>query len=77
MWVHPVYYPNDFATLVCPTMGKTVVCGCHCPHGMDVRMHEVLARPWVGAYVPLALSLYYFQCNQIKFTLFFISYCIS
>ena len=45
--------------------------------GMGVRMHEVLARPWVGAYVPLALSLYYFQCNQIKFTLFFISYCIA
>ena len=59
------------------TAGKTGVHGCHCPRDIAVHMREVLARPWVDVCVPLALSLYYFQCNQIKFTLFFISYCIS
>ena len=44
---------------------------------MAVRMREVLARLWVGVCVPLALSLYYFQCNSIKFNLFFINYRIS
>ena len=77
MLAYPVHYPTDFATLVCPTTGKIVVCGTHCPRGMGVRMREVLACLWVGGFVPLALSLYYFQCSQIKFTLFFISYCIS
>ena len=58
--------------------GETVVCGCHCPLDMAVHIHEVLAQPWVGVCVPLALSLCYFQCNQIKFNnLFFINYCIS
>ena len=38
---------------------------------------EVLARPWVGVCVPLVLSLHYFQCNRIKFNLFFIIFCIS
>ena len=59
------------------TAGKTGVHDCHCPRDIAVHMREVLARPWVDVCVPLALSLYYFQCNQIKFTLFFISYCIS
>ena len=31
----------------------------HYPGNMDVRMCEVLARPWVGVCVPLALRLYY------------------
>ena len=29
----------------------------HCPGDMAVRMREVLARPWVGVYLSLALSL--------------------
>ena len=37
--------------------GETAVHGCHCPSDMAVRMREVLARPWVGVCVPLALSL--------------------
>ena len=57
--------------------GETAVCGCHCPSDTAVRMREVLARPWVGVCVPLALSLHCFQCNRIKFNLFFINYCIS
>ena len=37
--------------------GVTVAHGCHCPGDMAVRMREVLARPWIGACPPLALSL--------------------
>ena len=37
---------------------------------MAVRVREVLTRPWVGVYVPLALSLLCFQCNRIKLNLF-------
>ena len=37
--------------------GETAVHGCQCPGDMAVRMREVLARPWVGVCVPLALSL--------------------
>ena len=37
---------------------------------MAVCMHEVLAWPWVGVCVPLALCLHYFQRNRIKFNLF-------
>ena len=29
---------------------------CHCPGDGAVRMREVLARPWVGVCVSLALS---------------------
>ena len=36
--------------------GETAAHGCHCRGDMAVRMREVLARPWVGACVPLALS---------------------
>ena len=42
--------------LMSPNKGKTAVYGCHCPGDMAVRMREVLARPWVGVCVPLALS---------------------
>ena len=43
--------------LMSPKKSETAVRGCHCPGDMAVRMHEVLARPWVGVCVPLALSL--------------------
>ena len=42
------HQPNGFATLVGPNEGETAVCGCHFPLDMAVRIHEVLARPWVG-----------------------------
>ena len=43
---------------------------------MAVRMREVLARPWFGVCVPLALSLHCFHGNfrlrnRIYFNLFF------
>ena len=44
-----------------PDKGETAVPGCHCPGDMAVRMREVLARPWVGVCVPLALSLSHYQ----------------
>ena len=56
---------------------ELAVCGCHCPRDIAVRMRDVLDRPWVGAGVPLALSLHYFQRSRIKFNLFFVSYRIS
>ena len=40
-----------------PNEGKTVFYGCHCLGDMTMCMCEVLARPWVGVCVPLALSL--------------------
>ena len=30
---------------------ETALHGCHCPDDMAVRMHKVLARPWVGVRV--------------------------
>ena len=36
-----------------PNKGETAVHGRHCLH-----IREVLARPWVGVFVPLALSLF-------------------
>ena len=52
-----VHRPDSCATLMGP-MGETAIAvhGCHCPGDMAVHMREVLARPWVGACVPLALS---------------------
>ena len=35
--------------------GETAVHGCHCPCGMAVRIREIMARPWDGVCVPLAL----------------------
>ena len=59
-----------------PNKGETVVHGSHCPRNMAVRMREVLARPWLGVCVPLALSFHYFHdnfrlCDRIYFNLFF------
>ena len=44
------------AMLMTPSKGKTAVhAGSHCPRDMAVDMHEVMARPWVGVCLPLAL----------------------
>lgn len=43
--------------LMSPYKGETTVHDCHYPGNIAVRMHEVLARPQFGVYVPLALSL--------------------
>ena len=48
-----------YAMLMSPSKGETAVHGFHCLRDMAVRMHEVMARPWVGVCVPLALSLHY------------------
>ena len=39
-----------------PNKGETAFHGCSCPIDMAVRVHEVLARPWVGVCVSLALK---------------------
>ena len=46
---------DGYAILMSPSKGETAVPGCHCPCGMAVRMREVMARPWVGVSVLLAL----------------------
>ena len=43
--------------LMSPNKDETAGHGCYCPGDMTVRMREVLARPWVGECLPLALSL--------------------
>ena len=48
---------KEYAMLMSPNKGETAVYGCHCAGDMAVRMREVLARPWVGVCVPLALNL--------------------
>ena len=49
---------DGYAMLMSPSKGKTAVHGFHCLRDMAVRRHEVMARPWVGVCVPLALSLH-------------------
>ena len=49
--------PDSYAMLMSANKGETAAHGCHCPGDMAVRMREVQARPWIGACVPLALSL--------------------
>ena len=44
-----------YAMLLSPSKGETAAHGCHCPRDMAVRICEVMARPWVGVCVPLAL----------------------
>ena len=46
---------DAYAILMSLSKSETAVHGCHCPCGMAVRMREVMARPWVGVCVPLAL----------------------
>ena len=45
--------------------GETAVHGYHCP-GEVLAMREVLARPWVGICVPLALSLSSFENKPLQ-----------
>ena len=40
---------------------------------MAVRMREVLASPWFGVCVPLALSLHYYHSNFFAYAIEFIS----
>ena len=46
---------DGYAMLMSPRQGETAVHGCHCPRDMALRMREVMARPWIGVCVPLAL----------------------
>ena len=46
-----------------PTHAKQLaVHGCHCPGDAAVRMHEVLARPWIG--VPLCFKFVLIHCTM-------------
>ena len=51
----PLSLTDGYAMLMSPSKGETAVHGCHRPRDMAVRMREVMARPWVGVCVPLAL----------------------
>ena len=46
---------DGYAILINPNNGAKALHGCQCPSDMAVCMHEVMARPWVGVCVPLAL----------------------
>ena len=46
---------GGYAMLMTPSKGETAVHGSHCLRDMTVHMHEVMARPWVGVCLPLAL----------------------
>ena len=56
---------DGYAMMLSPNKDEPVVHGCHCPRDMAVRMREVhvLAGPWFGVCVPLALSLHCFHGN--------------
>ena len=45
--------------LISPNECDTAVHGFHSPGNMAVCMRKVLTKPWVGVFVPLALSLSY------------------
>ena len=59
-----VHSCDGYAILISPNMGETAVHGCHCRGDMAVRMHQVLARSWVGVCVPLALSLWCWEFER-------------
>ena len=67
----PVHRPDSSATLMSPNKGETAVHGCHYRGGMAVHMREVLARPWVGVCVPLALNLSYRGMYMIVFCILY------
>ena len=46
---------DGYAMLMSPNKSETALHGCHCPCDMAVRMCGVMARPWVGLSVALAL----------------------
>ena len=46
---------DGYAIVMRPSKGKTAAHGCHCPRDMVVRIREVMAGPWVGVCVPVAL----------------------
>ena len=54
---------DGYAMLMSPSKGETAVHGYHCPDDMTVHMCEVLARPWVGVCVLLALKE---LCHEIQ-----------
>ena len=43
-----LFLPDGYVMLMRPNKAETAVHGCHCRDDMAVRMHKVLARPWVG-----------------------------
>ena len=51
--------------LMSPRKGETAIHGYHVVGDMTVRMCEVLARPWDGVCVPLALTLSHHKCRPL------------
>jgi len=51
----PCSLTDGYAMLMSPNKSETALHGCHCLCDMAVRMRGVMARPWVGLSVPLAL----------------------
>ena len=51
----PCSLTDGYAMLLSPSKGETAAHGCHCPRDKAVHIREVMARPWVGVCVPLAL----------------------
>ena len=51
--------------LMSPRKCKTAIHGYHVVGDMAVRMCEVLARPWDGVCVPLALTLSHHKCRPL------------
>ena len=49
--------PTTMPGLMSPNKGETAVLGWRCTVAVAVHMREVLAMPWLGICVPLALSL--------------------
>ena len=50
--------------MMSPNKSETAVHGSHCPGNMAAHMREVLAKPWAGVCVPLALRLSYATIDQ-------------
>ena len=44
---------NCYAKLMSPNKDETAANDCQCHGNMAVRMHQVLARPWVGVRLSL------------------------
>ena len=70
----PSYNPTALPRWWAPNKGRTAVCSCHCQRDTAVPMREVLAWPWVGVCVPLALVCTSFNAIELRSIYFFINY---
>ena len=65
-----------YAMLMSPSKGKTAAHGCYCPRDMAVCIREVMARPWVGVCVPLALINWQFVIHLPRWEMYLCNSCI-